>query len=134
MVYFALEALKIIRITRETLVAEGNAEADFVEIQLAIHSGLVDANIVGSDTPKYFLLGETVNMVTELAKKAEPGRVFCSDASNALIASQAPEISTSHQGELFLEESDPIKVYVVNDAAQNAEQKDELEVSMDHTV
>lgn len=134
MVYFALEALKIIRITRETLVAEGNAEADFVEIQLAIHSGLVDANIVGSDTPKYFLLGETVNMVTELAKKAEPGRVFCSDASNALIASQAPEISTSHQGELFLEESDPIKVYVVNDAAQNAEQKDELEVPMDHTV
>ena len=107
-------AVEIERVARETPLDKEHPERGFVQLQIAFHSGPVVAKVIGTVTPRYSLLGETIETVTQLAKKAEPGVILCSEAAENLIEEQAPEIPTKSKGQIFLEGNREIAVFWVN--------------------
>ena len=115
-------ATRIAQAAQETPLDAENPDWGFVQLRIAFHSGPVEAKVVGTVTPRYSLLGETIDTVTLLAQKAEPGIPLCSASAEALIEEQAPEISTKSKGELFLDGIGDISVFHVNQQTVSEEQ------------
>ena len=107
-------AVEIARVARETPLDKEHPERGFAQLQIAFHSGPVLAKVIGTVTPRYSLLGDTIDTVTQLAKKTEPGVILCSEAAEKLIEEQAPEIPTKSKGQLILEGCGETSVFWVN--------------------
>jgi guanylate cyclase len=93
MAAFATDALKAAACT---LIDDQDPSKGYVKIRIGFHTGPVVSHVVGSKTPRYSIIGETVTMASKLKEMCTPQRVQCSDLSADLLKKQNPE------AELFL--------------------------------
>jgi guanylate cyclase len=95
MASFATDTLKAAACT---LVDDDDPSKGYVRINVGFHTGNVVSHVVGSKTPRFSIIGETVQ-ITEKIMASSEGRLQCSDVSAALLQEQDPDAELFLRGE-----------------------------------
>ncbi|KAL9190468.1 hypothetical protein ACHAXT_007679 [Thalassiosira profunda] len=109
---FAIEASKV---ASECLVDEEDRSKGFVRLRIGFHSGPATAAVVGTRMPKFSVFGDTINTASRMESNSQPGRIHCSDRSEALLRAQAPEIAVTCRGEINVKGKGEMTTYWVGE-------------------
>ena len=91
-------ALAAVGAAGETLVDEADPSCGPVRLRVGLHSGPCMACVVGRRSPKYTLLGDTVNTASRMESTSAPGRIQCSARTAEAIRAQDPAIRLERRG------------------------------------
>jgi class 3 adenylate cyclase len=91
-------ALAAVGAAGETLVDEADPSRGPVRLRVGLHSGPCMACVVGRRSPKYTLLGDTVNTASRMESTSAPGRIQCSARTAEAIRAQDPAIRLERRG------------------------------------
>jgi class 3 adenylate cyclase len=91
-------AVAAVRAAAETLVDEDDPGRGCVRFRVGLHSGPCTACVMGRTSPKYTLLGDTVNTASRMESTSVPGRAQCSARTAELIREQDPTLRLRARG------------------------------------
>jgi class 3 adenylate cyclase len=103
------------RAASATLVDEDDPSLGCIEIRIGFHSGPCTAGVVGARLPKYTVFGDTINTASRMESNGKPGRIHCSDRSEELLRTQAPEIPTKCRGQIHVKGKGDMTTYWVGE-------------------
>lgn len=69
----------------DTLIDEEDQSMGSVQIRVGFHSGPCVTSVIGTRTPRYSVIGDTVNVAARMESLSLPGRILCSHTSGNLI-------------------------------------------------
>ena len=111
----ALQMPTASKVASECLVDEEKPSKGFVRLRIGFHSGPATAAVVGTRMPKFSVFGDTINTASRMESNSQPGRIHCSDRSEALLRAQAPEIAVTCRGEINVKGKGEMTTYWVGE-------------------
>ena len=78
MSYFALDAINE---ASKVPIDEDDPNRGFVAIRCGLHTGQCVGHVVGSKSPRYSLVGDSINVASRMESTSLPGRLQCSEES-----------------------------------------------------
>ncbi|CAB9514945.1 Ephrin type-B receptor 3 (Fragment) [Seminavis robusta] len=121
MAAFAADALKAAACT---LLDDDDPSQGFVSIKIGFASGPVVSHVVGTRSPRFAIIGKTVNLATKLQTFSKSGRALCSEHAVDFLREQDPYAQVECRGRISLTERDQVVAYWVGDivlpSTQNA--------------
>jgi serine/threonine protein kinase len=74
---FAVDALDA---SQTILVDEDETAMGHIEIQMGLHMGPVTSHVVGTSTPRFSIMGDTVSQASRMESTSASGRIHCTKA------------------------------------------------------
>ena len=108
--FFALEAIEV---ASRTLVNTKDPECGTLSLRCGFHSGPVLAHMVGSHTPRYTIIGETVNTASKIEQVGKPGILNCSEDTAGSLLGRS-DLKISFLGPVCVDDMGEVVVFSVS--------------------
>jgi len=116
-------ALRIAQFAKDTVIAASQTLIDIdnpnlghVKIRVGFHSGPVVASVVGNRSPKYTIIGDTVNCSARMESNSLPLKIQCSEASALILKEKHPEVPILSRGSIPIKgKGEMVTYWVYND-------------------
>mmetsp|Transcript_35415 Transcript_35415/g.85507 ORF Transcript_35415/g.85507 Transcript_35415/m.85507 type:complete len:1753 (+) Transcript_35415:88-5346(+) len=105
---FALHAL---RKASTIMVHPEKSDLGFVEVRIGMHSGPLMAAVVGTQTKKYCLFGDSLNIASRIEEAGVSGKVHLTKQCARLVNAQAPDIGIVERGVINVKGMGKMRTY-----------------------
>lgn len=112
----ALFALAAIEVASKTLVNVDDPRCGTLSLRCGFHSGPVLAHMVGSHTPRYTIIGETVNTASKIEEFGKPGILHCSEDTAGSLLGRS-DLKVSFLGPVCVDDMGEVVVFSVSKKA-----------------
>ena len=108
---FAIEAVK----SADRILLDIGEASETIVLRIGFNSGPILADVVGHRNPRYALLGDTMNIVSRLARHSGINGIGCVDSTASILRQQWPEVSLVDRGHVSIRGKGMMRGFVIQE-------------------